>query len=314
MEKLHFIYIGKDWDGNIKNNLPTGPLKAIIAKYDDGEMHYVPIIPNKWETVDQVKEVWVRGQGWKKVNKRKTYDIPVFDGTIEHFYDYLKTWGMDVMAYCLNGDLFHRSGYCCDINYINEWNCLMHYGPEAYTEFAIHYEAMREYQKKWFREHHLPKFNAHGYGDITNNYLFKPELNLGFSFLPIPMIGVNILHDDNMLEKLYRRLRYWELYEKHDQYGEYMKRKKAADDYRNGRTLAEMRYDREYDNLMDYALEIDHIIYTDVENQIKYELELDFGTPEFPKCFADRLKILFGPDVSREYEFLVKFMLEKEAA
>ena len=311
MGKLNLIYIGKDWDGNPKTNLPTGTIKAIKTKYDDGELHYVPIIPRRWETVDDVKEVWVRYQGWIRIGKRKKYDIPAFDGTIEHYKEYLSEYGDDMMAYCLNGDLFNRSGDCCDISYQNEWVCLNYYGPEKYNEFATHYSAMLEYQKKWFTEHHLPIFKAHGYGDVSKNYMFKPELNLGFSFLPVPCMGVDVLHDDKKLEELYKRLRYWDLYEKHEQYSEYLKLRKAADDYRDGRLPSEVRWDREYEDLCEKWHEIDHIIHTDVDNQIKYELEAEYGVPEFPQCFNERLEIMFGPDVKKEYDFLVKYDVEE---
>lgn len=312
MEKLHFIYIGKDWDGNSKTDLPNGTIQAIKAKYDNGEYHYVPIIPSRYETADKVTEIWICGQGWVKIGKRKRYEIPVFDGTIEHYKDYLSEWGEDIMAYCLHGDLFNRSNDCCDINYQNEWICLNYYGPEKYNEFAVHYSTMLEYQKKWFIEHHLPIFKTHGYGDVSKNYMFKPELNLGFSFLPVPCMGVDILHDDKKLEELYKRLRYWDLYEKHEQYQKYLKCRKDADDYRNGRSPYECRWDREYENLCEKWHEIDHIIHKDVDSQIKYELEAEYGVPEFPQCFNERLEIMFGSDVKKEYDFLVKYNAEEQ--
>lgn len=307
MSKLNFIYIGKDWDGNPKNNLPTGDITAIKVKFDDDEFHYVPIIPSSYETVDQVKEVFVCGHGWIKIGKRKKFLIPTFDGTIEHFKEYIEKWGDDIMCYCLNGDNFNRSMDCCSINYINEYRCLKYYGPEKYNDFATHFSSMLEHQKKWFDEHHLPAFMAHGYGQkITKNWLFKPDLNLGFSFMPIPTMMVDILHDDKMLEELYKKLRYWELYQKHELYPEYQKRQKDMDDYRGERSYADMRWDNGFEDLCEKRHEIDHIIHKDVEKQIKEELELEYGTPEFPQCFEDRVRILFGPDVRREYDYLCR--------
>ena len=315
MAKLNFIYIGKDWDGNPKTNLPTGEIKCIKVKLSDDKFHLVPIVPyTRWEKVEDVKEVWVGGKGWIKIANKKQYTIPAFDGTIEHFADYLKEYGDDVMCYCLNGDLFHRSGDCCDINYINEYRCLRHYGAEKFNDYTIHFNAMLDYQRKWFIEHHLPVFKEHGYGDkVVENWLFKPELNLGFSFLPVSVMSVDILHDDKLCEKLYRKLRYWELYEKHGQYPEYVKHKKIADKYKSEHES--IRGDYKYNELCEKWMEIDHIIHCDIEKQIKEELELPKGTPEFPQCFNDRVRILFGPDVRKEYDYLCnKFDPEEKEA
>lgn len=315
MAKLNFIYIGKDWDGNPKTNLPTGEIKCIKVKLSDDKFHLVPIVPyTRWEKVEDVEEVWVRGKGWIKIANRKQYTIPAFDGTIEHFADYLNEYGDDVMCYCLNGDLFHRSGDCCDINYINEYRCLRHYGAEKFNDYTTHFNAMLDYQRKWFIEHHLPVFKEHGYGDkVVENWLFKPELNLGFSFMPVSIMSVDILHDDKLCEKLYMKLRYWELYEKHEQYPEYAKHKKVADKYKSEHES--IRGDYEYEKLCEKCMEIDHIIHCDVEKQIKEELELPKGTPEFPQCFNDRVRILFGPDVRKEYDYLCnEFDPEKKEA
>jgi len=315
MAKLNFIYIGKDWDGNPKTNLPTGEIKCIKVKLSDDKFHLVPIVPySRWEKVEDVKEVWVRGKGWIKIANKKQYTIPAFDGTIEHFADYLKEYGDDVMCYCLNGDLFHRSGDCCDIKYIDEYRCLRHYGAEKFNDYTTHFNAMLDYQRKWFIEHHLPVFKEHGYGDrVVDNWLFKPELNLGFSFLPVSVMSVDILHDDKLCEELYRELRYWELYEKHEQYLEYAKHKKVADKYKSEHE--NVRWDYEYNELCKKWMEIDHIIHCDIEKQIKEELELPNGTPEFPQCFNDRVRILFGPDVRNEYDYLCnKFDPEKKEA
>ena len=181
-------------------------------------------------------------------------------------------------------------------------------------EIRSHLEEMRLEQRKWFIEHHLPTFKKHGYGDkVVENWLFKPELNLGFFFLPVSVMSVDILHDDKLCENLYKKLRYWELYEKHEQYPEYAKHKKIADKYKVEHES--IRGDYEYEKLCKKWMEIDHIIHCDVEKQIKEELELPNGTPEFPQCFNDRVRILFGPDVRKEYDYLCnKFDPEKKEA
>jgi hypothetical protein len=173
---------------------------------------------------------------------------------------------------------------------------------------------MIDYQRKWFIEHHFPVFKEHGYGDkVVENWLFKPELNLGFSFLPVSVMSVDILHDAKLCEELYRKLRYWELYEKHEQYPEYAKHKKIADKYKSEHE--NIQWDYEYNELCEKWMEIDHIIHCDIEKQIKEELELPNGTPEFPQCFNDRVRILFGPDVRKEYDYLCnEFDPEKKEA
>ena len=310
MTKLNFIYIGKDWNGNSKTNLPTGEIKCIKVKLYDDKFHYVPVYPHTCWTMND-KEVFVPYKGWVKIKNRKQYTIPAFDGSVEHFNDYLNEYGDEVMCFCLNGDLFYYTNDVCDIPYKNEYNCLKYYGPEKFNDYAIHFNTMREQQKKWFDEKHLPVFKAHGYGDkVGENFMFKPELNLGYSFLPVPIMSMNILHDDGILEDLYKKLRYWELYKEHSQYKEYEKRRKTADDYRGERTYSEMRWDREFEDLTEKWQEIDHIIYKDVEKQIKNELELEKGTPEFPQCFKERLEIMFGLDVRKEYEYLLNVTAE----
>ena len=308
MGKLNLFYIGKDWDGNPKDNLPTGDITAIKMKYDDdGEYHYVPIIPSWYKTVDQVKEVWVCGQGWIKVGKRKKYTIPVYDGTIEHFNEYRQQWGDDVMAYCLNGDLFHRSNDCCSIRYQEEWSCLKYYGPEIVTTYADLWNRLREVQTKFFNENWLSIFKKHGYGDkITKNWLFKPEYCIHAFIFNIPIMSANVTGDDKMMEELWKKLRYWDLYEQHPQHPEFLKRYNAAQEYRGDRKPSELRWDGKWEDFCDKWQEIDNIIHIDAEKQIKEEMELD-EFELFPCCMSDRVKILFGEETNKLYNQILKF-------
>lgn len=312
MEKLSFVFIGHDWDGNPKGDkLPSGEIRAIRVKYDDGEFHYVPIIPSRWETVDQVKEVWVRYQGCIKVGKRKQYTIPVFDGSVEHFKEYLDQWGEDVMAYCLNGDLFHRSGDCCNIRYCEEWMVLKYYGAKKFNKFSKLFKQMRDIQRKVIDEKYVPLFKEHGYGaGALKDYIMNPEYNLGFSFLAVPTMGMNILVDEGKTDKLYKRVRYWELYETHPQYPEYLKRRKAADDYRGEHTNDNLYWDREYEDLREKQHELDHIIHTDVDKQIADEVEN--GCERYPIRVSDKFRIMFGEEFNDLYNKLLKVSMEIE--
>ena len=313
MTKLNFVYIGYDWDGIPKTNLPKGEITAIRVKYDDGEFHYVPIIPSSWQTVDQVKEVWVCHQGWIKVGSRKKYIIPVFDGYVEHYQEYVDKWGLDVMSYCLNGDLFYREWDCANQEYRNEFNALRYYGPEIFNKYSTIYKQLRDLQREVFNEKFQPMFTEHGYGNnMVKNYIFKPEYNLGYSFLPVPCLTVDILHDEKLMDELYKKVRYWELYRKHEQYPEFAKRKKEADDYRNGRTRSEMCWDSKYDDLCDHYLDIDHIIDTDIYKQIKDEVEN--GCENYPIQVKAKMIKMYGEKFERLYQAVLEFDDEKVAA
>jgi len=57
-------------------------------------------------------------------------------------------------------------------------------------------------------------------------------------------------------------------------------------------------------------MEIDHIIHKDVQAQINNEIEN--GCDGFPICFKDRLTILYGKEVTDEYDFLCCKFKESE--
>lgn len=299
--KLNFVYIGNDLDGNPKTDLPTGEIQAIQVKFDDGEKHFIPIIPNRWETIDDVKEVWVYGQGWFKLGKRKRYTIPVFDGEAEHFNDYLEKYGIDVMCYCLNGDSFNRSGDCCHIRYRNEFRTLCHFGVEKFNEYSTLFKQMKELQTKWFTEKYLPLFKEHGWGDgIIDDYIFEPC----YTIYGVPFMVMDVLEDEKKMDNLYHKIRYWELYKKHHKYPEYEIRKQKAVDYKGDRSYGDLRWDTEYDNLCEYANEIDHIIHTDITKRIDKEVEN--GCRNYPIQMSAKMRKLYGKKIEEIYQKLVE--------
>lgn len=268
MTKLNFIYIGKDFDGNKKENLPSGDITCIKMKCHGDKLHYVPIV-SYGKPIDEVNEFFVYGIGWIKLKDRKKYTIPAFDGTTENFEKYLEEYGDDVMCYCINGDIFYSSPDCCTHSYKNEYNAIKCFGAEKYNDFSTHFNNMIEEQKKWFNTHHLPLFLEHGYGNVVKQYLFEAELNLGYSFIPIPILSLNVIHDDTICENLYRKLRYWEL------------EKKTP------------------------------LTYEEIDNKIKDEIESDNSI--FPQCIDDRIKLLFGDEASKEYNYIMDKFVSADA-
>lgn len=210
--KLNFVYIGNDWNGLPKENLPTDNMQVIEAKFDDGTRHLIPIIPNHWKKVDDIKEVFVYGQGCFKVNKKKRKEIPVFDGSVDHFKEYLEEYGIYALCYSINGDIFYCSDDCCNIRYNNEFSTL--------------FKQLRDIQIKVLNEKYKSKFINHHYNNNKiYEFLFELSYNMGLSIFCYPVLIMDVMNDEKKMDELYEKIRYWELYEKHKVYPEYLKRK-----------------------------------------------------------------------------------------
>ena len=218
MEKLKFIYIGK---GN-ENRLPKDTFNAIKLSKRDKEKLYpnwdVETIKNTEVIFPQTdgwsdNEVFVSGLGWKKFGKHNTMEVPVFSGYIEDWDEYLKTYGKHCLFYSLSGYSLDSCDCCAYIS-VNEFYSLLQCngGIEKYQSYVSAMTRIREIQMDKIKEMFSSYASEWMLKDITDKCLFRPSMRI---FMIITSPYLDTPEDDNKLENVYRRKRYYELKEQY---------------------------------------------------------------------------------------------------
>ena len=149
-------------------------------------------------------EVFIYGIGSFKTKKIIT--IPMFDGTIEGWNDYVLKYGYACLFYSLTGyDI--NSMDCCALNMQREFNSVVmsNWGLHKYAKFVEIYNYINQIQMETLSKDSWMV----SYFDFTKDYLFRPNFSLG-GFLTIEPY-CDVIADDEKLEKLYRSKRNREL-------------------------------------------------------------------------------------------------------
>lgn len=310
MEKMNFVYIGKNLRFN--QQLPKGEFKAILVNIEKyGKKMYVPLYSRYGDNVEK-EGVFIYGVGNIKVGKRKQYDIPVFDGSVEGFNEYIEKYGTFCMQYSIEGDLFMGNQDCCVYSKQCEYSALLHYGAETFNRFSTIVSRMIELQRSILIEKYMPLFDLktddyHSEWYMCENFQFNPEYMIGGGIFGCPVLLLDTPADDEKMEKLYRKIRYKELFKQHELYNECAGKKAEVDSYlqkRGGKCPSYYwspadEYD-EYERLIIPLRDIRNKIDNDVDAQIKSELEN--GCEQFPVQMKARIEKLFGPEVMELYE------------
>lgn len=219
MEKVKFVYIGKDNESRI----PKDTFKAIkLTTRDKRKMH------PEWELGEAKKteiivpdtngysngEVFVYGLGWKKMTEKNTIEVPVFSGYVEDWDNYLKQYGKECLFYSISGyDL--NSMDCCAYNVRREFHSLLQCdgGIEKYQTYVNTILKIREIQKQKIEETFSPFVSDWFVKDLTKKLLFNPSFGIMFLiFEPY----LDTIEDDGKLETFYRKKRYYELRGKYE--------------------------------------------------------------------------------------------------
>lgn len=217
MSKVNFIYIGK----SEKRNIPQDGFYALkLSKRDKEELY------PSWSE-EQIKkttvlypqdslnndEVFVYGLGWKKFTKTNKVFVPLFSGEIEDWDNYLKEYGKECLFYSLSGYSLD-SNDCCAYNSVNEFYSLLQCkgGIEKYQSYVSAMTRIREIQMDKIKEIFSSYVSEWMVKHITDKCLFRPSMRI-FMFITSPYLDTP--EDDNKLEIVYRKKRYYELKEQY---------------------------------------------------------------------------------------------------
>lgn len=302
--KLHCLYLGKYSDGTPSPKLPIDTVECIRSKMSDGKYHLIPTHYVGWgKPTDEVTEAFVPGHGWKNIKKTKRYIVPVYDGEIEHFNEYRSKYGDFVLSYCLNGNDFFTGMDCCEIEHRNEYIALCYYGAEVVSTYNEHWDNLMTNQRKVFYEKYRPIFVENGYGKNFDGdlYMFYPW----YCFYGVPFLSADTVNDDKKMEELYRYIRTHELFTEHKDYVEFKKLRDKCETLRNGRGYCYMEGNLKWESIVDKYNEIETHINKDILSQIDDEIEK--GTDNFPVCMSDRMRIMYGEEVNKEYSFILDY-------
>ena len=97
MDKLDFVYIGKE-----KNRLPKNSFNALRLSKKDKEtfchFHHLKmtdddILFRQTNTFCGENKVFIRGIGEKKFGKTNKVEVPVFNGNLDEWDEYLAKYG-----------------------------------------------------------------------------------------------------------------------------------------------------------------------------------------------------------------------------
>lgn len=206
---MDFYYLGREDNKRI----PQGEsFKAIKTK--DG---YFPILDSY-----KPHQLVLTSQGYIRLGNRKIYDIPVFDRQEEHWQEYLDKWGEMCLYYSLSGgelyDYFRE-----DEKY--EFNCLLKYGVENYTDFVVQLKKLNEIQRKVIKEKYIPVDCDKGCIDrYTEKYITKPHYYF-WGYVPF---HVEIFSDTDNMREMYSRKRVEYYKSVHPEYNELLRLKQIG--------------------------------------------------------------------------------------
>lgn len=210
MEIAKFFYIKRRFD----NLFPTGTFDAVVLKgkrlNDYLATHSNYEVNNKKEyrlpiTATYDKSVFVRGFGYIKTKYIET--IPVYDGTIDSWNDYVLKYGYHCLFYSLTGYTLD-SDDCCAYNMQREFRSFVSSGMGLvkYAKYVNLFQKINAIQLTTFKNYPFI-FNFE-----YDKYYFTPCYSL-YGILTITPY-VDTIRDDEKMERLYRRIRTTELKDK----------------------------------------------------------------------------------------------------
>lgn len=211
MELAKFYYIKPRFD----NMFEDGTFKVVVlkgAKLNEyirihGENHEVD---NKKEyripiTASDSNSVFVQGLGYIKTKRIET--IPVYDGTVDSWNDYVLKYGYQCLFYSMTGYTLNTMD-CCAYNMQREFRSfiLSGMGLVKYAKFVNLFHKINASQLVTLKSYPLI-FNFE-----YDKYYFTPCYSLLGLLAVTPY--VDTVADDDKMECLYRRIRTTELRDK----------------------------------------------------------------------------------------------------
>lgn len=193
--------------------LKDGTIKCVILrgkKLKEYQKHYSTMeVTNEKEYYYPISdsadgEVFIPMTGWVKTKTTKVVSIPMYDGVIDHWNDYVSKYGYACMFKSLTDYDIHTMDCCAYAMQKEFWSVVnSNWGLHKYAKFVDMFKKINELQMNV-----LDKIKGRYY-DFTRDYLFYPSYSLGGIISIDPYCDV--VRDDEKLEKLYRTNRNKEL-------------------------------------------------------------------------------------------------------
>lgn len=134
MEKFKSIHIAElaEWH---KHNVPQDIIPCLKYK---GELYPLSRMGEN--------EAFIYGVGWRKVNKAGTnrIDVPVYDGLLSHFKEYVEKYGKRIMFYSLTG--YDLSSQDC-VAYRAQMEFCVILQPKIYNDFGKYQQFVEDYHR-----------------------------------------------------------------------------------------------------------------------------------------------------------------------
>lgn len=305
--KMQFYFLGKDYGSNPPK---SNTFKAY--KYKDKETKETTLYPIKNEND---KNIFIHGIGTKKIAPTKVIEVPVFDMIAEHWDEYREKYGDYCLYYSIDGsDLDDWD--CCSQNKRNEYKSILETGTAKYVEFINCFMQLSAKQSDIIKNKYLPLIQEHTCfceEKLIDEYLFRPQYYLLYTFFNTSAMP-DVINDDKRMEKLYKDYRSAVLKNQNEDYKKYREllseslnikkewKKEHPNQIFDYCNVSKELY-REYENLLDesdtYYMKADKIIKEILDKEINTDNDI------FPTSVKDRVKFLFGEEVSNMYNELV---------
>jgi hypothetical protein len=266
------------------DRVPQQPFYAIKYK---GELH-----PFKDKNE---KEIFIYGAGRIKIKKQSIVSVPLYSKKISEWNTYLNEYGKRCLYYSLTGDYLGNQD-CCMIRQQQEFGCIVKYGPEKFSQFALNFNAFQKIQRDVINA--LPDICLLYSKDMH----ITPRYSIVYSFLTCAPY-MDAITDDKKLENTYIYKRKHELRLKHPLYSEFLEIQKERDGmYKVLRADSYPSSDCfdikcKYDELERDCAHLYDKINADLRSAVSKEIE----TGVFPVCMKDRMSFLFGEEAAKYY-------------
>lgn len=268
MARMRFFYLN---NGEI-NKLPSVSFDALRIRQN----HEITLYP--FSNNDD-GNVFIYGQGWRKVRPRNKVTVPVFSLDSDDWNDYIEKYGIRCLFFSLTGRQYD-SNDCCDTDMRTEFNSIIRGGVDRYVRFIEDFLSLHEIQREKV-EMELRRTDNY-YPMYRDRFLFRPMYYLFYSFVPYSF-GMDPECDDRRMENFYGLVRTHDLIREDSRYAAY---ERLLKDGRNDEASALYRK-----------------ISGDCNDIVRKEINTDNDV--FPCSVKDRVRFLFGDKAEKLYTYLM---------
>lgn len=302
MTKVKFVYIGREENYRIPKvefnalELSKKDKKTLYPTWSEEKIKNTQILYPQTDTCSD-NEVFVYGIGRKKFGKTNKVVVPCFSGELEDWDSYIKDYGIECLFYSLTGYSLHSID-CCSSKYVSEFYSLLRLrskgGIRKYQKFVDAVIKIQDIQREKLTKMFSYK-DDWALKNIIKENTFYPCFRILCVVMP-PYLDTPT--DDDKLERIYRMKRLHEITINHPSYNELTEvdAQRKAEFEKKGRSF-------EYKELSEVYCKINKKIKNDILETLKNEIETDDRV--FPVSMSDRLKMLYGEECNRLYDYIL---------